>query len=272
MMYELIDCGDGEKLERFGPYILARPAPQAVWKKELPASVWNQCSARFSREQGTGWEFFATIPETWEIEFHGLRLELSLTDFGHVGLFPEHAALWSWMEEEVTRSHEPQILHLFAYTGAGSLALAKKGAKVCHVDASKKSVAWARRNLELSHIGDNSIRWIIDDVRKFLKREIKRGAAYEGILLDPPSFGRGSQQEVFKIEEDLLPLLELCYDLLEKKGRFLVLSCHTPGFTPLVLKQLLFQGGMRDVESGEMRIQGKSPLCLPCGSYARWKK
>lgn len=272
MDYELLDCGEGEKLERFGPYILARPAPQAVWKKQLPPSAWKKCSAYFTRDQGNKWHLYEKIPKSWNITFHGITLELSLTGFGHVGVFPEHAALWQWMSKQIADVKKPEVLNLFAYTGAGSLALAQKGAAVCHVDASKKSVSLARRNAEISHLEKAPIRWIVEDVRKFLKREIKRKHHYEGILLDPPSFGRGSKHEVFKIEEDLLPLLELCFELLEKKGRFLLLSCHTPGYTPLVLKQLLSQITDGTIEGGEMTIRGKCPLVLPCGSYARWRK
>lgn len=251
-MYELMDSGDGEKLERFGKYVLQRPCGQALWQKE---GEWK-CDARFTRADG----WTGNLPKMWEAEHEGIRFKLKATDFGHVGMFPEHAEHWKWMCEQVA-GRQARVLNLFAYSGGATLALAKAGVEVCHVDAAKGMVDWARENAALNGLEDRPIRWIVDDAIKFLKREVRRGSRYEGVILDPPSFGRGAQGQVFKIEEDLPSLLQLCQEVLSDQPRFMLLSCHTPGITPLVLKHLV--GG----ECGEMVISGKRDL--PCGSYAR---
>jgi 23S rRNA (cytosine1962-C5)-methyltransferase len=265
-MYNLIDSGEGRKLEQFGPYIIDRPASQAVWPKRLPHLTWKQADARLVREgEGSRWEW-NRLPENFEMTFQGIKFGLRATDFGHLGVFPEHGQLWEWAKEKL--SPGTTLLNLFAYSGGMTLAAAKVGAQVCHLDASKGMVSWARENAAINHLEKAPIRWIIDDVTKFLRREITRGRRYDAIILDPPTFGRGAQGELFKIEEDVVPLLQLCKELLSEKPLFVVLSCHTPGFTPLVLSHLLQEViGCQKIENGELFLPGELPL--PSGCYAR---
>jgi 23S rRNA (cytosine1962-C5)-methyltransferase len=271
LQYALIDSGNEQKFERFGKYTLVRPCSQAMWKPTLPQKKWEEADALFTREENRNhWE--GKLPETWTVEIEKLLFKIAPTDFGHVGVFPEHSGLWHWIEGLIKTREQPNVLNLFAYSGGATLASARAGAKVCHLDASKGMVAWARENAALNHMTDKPIRWIIDDVVKFLQREIKRGVRYDGIILDPPSFGRGNQGEVFKIERDIIPLLELCRQVLSENPLFVVLSSHTPGMSPLVMDHLMNQmmkPYRGKIESGEMTISG--PLSLPCGSYARWK-
>ncbi|HNA61919.1 MAG TPA: class I SAM-dependent methyltransferase [Rhabdochlamydiaceae bacterium] len=264
MKYELLDSGNQNKLEKFGDYTLIRPCSQAVWKPVLDAKAWKEADGVFTREPHNKWVAQPPLPSEWNIELEGVKFKLMPTDFGHVGIFPEHAQLWRWMKGKIDK--KTSILNLFAYTGGASLYAAKLGAEVCHVDASKTTVAWARENAALNNIA--TVRWIIDDVIKFLRRELKRGSRYDGIILDPPTFGRGSQGEVFKIEKDLPVILDLCFQLLSDDPRFVMLSCHTLGLTPLVLHHLLSQAREGKIEMGEMVIPG--PLDLTSGSYARW--
>jgi 23S rRNA (cytosine1962-C5)-methyltransferase len=269
MSYALIDSGDGYKLEQFGDYLLARPSAQAVWKPLLPQKTWTEADAVFSREPSNRWTFDEPLPSSWVVEWGGIRFKITPTDFGHVGLFPEHALLWSWMATKIVKG--AKVLNLFAYSGGATLAAAKAGASVCHLDASKAVVAWARENAQLNHLTEAPIRWIVEDVLKFLQREERRGVRYDGIILDPPTFGRGAGGEVFKIEKDLMPMLEQCVRLLSATPQFLILSCHTPGYTPIVLGHLLKQtleGKRGKIEEGEMVIPG--PLSLPSGAFARW--
>jgi 23S rRNA (cytosine1962-C5)-methyltransferase len=268
MSYQLLDSGDGEKLEQFGEIVLIRPAAQAVWSRRSP-SLWKKADARFSREQSKQWELFNPLPPTWGIQLHGVQLRLKRTDFGHLGVFPEHAHLWPWMCSQSL--HGAQILNLFAYSGATTLALAMQGAKMTHLDASPGMVQWARENALLNHLEKAPIRWIVDDVRKYLARAIRREERYDAILLDPPSFGRGKSGEVFKIENDLIPILKQCRELLSPHPLFFLLTCHTPGFTPLALKHLLRQiFENEEIEGGEMIIEGS--LSLPSGTFVRWKR
>lgn len=264
--YTCIDSGNERKLEAFGPYRFIRPCPQAIWEPQHPEE-WEKHQGEFVREQGNRWKK-KTAPASWEIQFEALHFKLMPTDFGHLGLFPEHAMHWNWMTNRIT-SKTSKVLNLFAYSGGATLALAKKGAHVCHLDASKGMVQWARENAALNGLEEAPIRWIVDDALKFLKREVRRKVCYDGMLLDPPSFGRGSQGQVFKIERDLILLLKLCREVLSPKG-FLVLTAHTPGLTPLVLEHLVSQTlKAGKVESGEMVIPSTS-FPLPSGSYARW--
>ncbi len=272
MSYELIDSGNGMKLERFGEFVLLRPCAQAVWKPSLAPKVWDGADAIFTRDKENRWIYKKPIPKQWQIHWEGFHFKIAPTDFGHVGIFPEHASLWKWMKEKIQSStRKLEVLNLFAYSGGATLAAAAAGAKVCHLDASKGMVAWARENANLSQMGTAPIRWIIDDVIKFLGRELRRNQRYDGIILDPPSFGRGAQGEVFKIEDHLGQILELCKKVLTDNPSFVIFSAHTPGFTPIVMGHLLGQvmpaGKM---ETGEMLITGKNTLDLPCGSYARW--
>lgn len=267
MKYQLLDSGAQKKLEQFGKFVLSRPCSQAVWKPVLHAADWNKADASFTREPANRWVGMHALPPSWLVEHEGIRFKLMPTDFGHVGMFPEHALLWTWMRSKLKRG--AQVLNLFAYTGGVTLAAAKAGAEVCHVDASKTTVAWARENCALNGLEKAPIRWIVDDVIKFLQREARRGRLYDGIVLDPPTFGRGSKGEVFKIENDLPEILRLCFSLLSKDPAFVILSSHTPGYTPLVLHHLLRQASVGgSVEKGELVIPG--PLELTSGTYARW--
>ncbi len=268
MTYALLDSGGEKKLERFGKYTLIRPAPQAVWPPKK-ASLWEAATGQFERQGDTKW-WGETLPPSWEVAFHALKLKLALTDFGHVGLFPEHAYHWKWMESTLKRP--AHILHLFAYTGATTLALARCGHRVCHLDASQKTVAWARENAQLSHLEQAPIRWIVDDALRFVRREQKRGVRYDAIVLDPPSFGRGNRGQVFKIEKDLFVLLTLCAAVLAEKAAFVLLTAHTPGFTPIVLKELLARTlPAGKVTAGEMWLEAKEEGLLPSGAFARWQ-
>lgn len=273
--YELIDSGDGKKLEKFGPYTLVRPCSQAIWKPTLPESEWRKADAVFDREKGLNWHGRDALPKSWEIVVEGIRFKLSSTDFGHLGIFPEQRASWRWLKEYVSTSKRTlKVLNLFAYSGGSSLAPAVAGAEVCHLDASQSMVEWARNNAELNGLKSHPIRWIAEDVHKFLCREIKRGHHYDGIILDPPSFGRGTRGEVYKIERDLPKTLSFCRDLLSDNPAFILLSAHTPGITPIVLEHLLgdaVKGLDGKTESREMLLTGKEGVRpLPSGCIATW--
>ncbi len=262
--YHLLDSGNGKKLEQFGPYRLIRPAAPAIWNPRLPQFEWELADGVFSREGKSSWR--KKVNDVWKVEICGIAFKLSITDFGHLGVFPEHQEIWSWLKDRIKK--KDRVLNLFAYSGGATLAAAKAGAEVCHVDASKGMVEWARENAALNRLQDAPIRWIVDDVVKFLKREVKRKKQYEGIVLDPPTFGRGSQGQVFKIESDLPLILELCAQF---SPRYIALSCHTPAFTPLILKRLLeevFSGG--SFQKGEMVLKGPGTQ-LPNGTFARWR-
>ena len=268
MTYELLDSGSGQKLERFDAFTLIRPCQQAVWRPEKP-DLWVGADALFSREKGNRWTFKKKLPKEWLCTIGDVKFTISPTDFGHLGVFPEHADLWQWMRKQI--APKDQILNLFAYSGGVSLAAAQQNAQVCHLDASKGMVDWARNNAKLNHLEKASIRWIVDDALKFLRREVKRDLRYEGIILDPPTFGRGAKGEVFKIEEEILPLLELCREVLSSRPKFVIFSCHTPGFTPLVMEHLLKQTmPPGQISSGEMALHSRLALSIPSGSFARW--
>jgi 23S rRNA (cytosine1962-C5)-methyltransferase len=277
--YALVDSGKGRKLERFGPYLLSRPCSQAVWQPQLPEKEWDKADASFSREQENKWTQKKQLPAAWQIELAGLLFKISTTDFGHLGIFPEQSPFWEWIQTIIqahaTEPFKPRILNLFAYSGGATLAAAKAGAAVCHLDASKGMVTWARENAALNRLENAPIRWIVEDVKKFLSRERKRKSYYEGIILDPPTFGRGTKGEVFKIEEEIGGLLQDCRELLSERPLFLLFSCHTPGFSPLVMHHLMvqaMQGLKGTLEVGEMVLPGeKSALDVPSGSYAKWE-
>ncbi len=269
MQYALIDSGNQYKLEQFGDILLARPCAQAIWKPVLSDKKWKEANALFTREPSNKWESKKNLPKSWVVEWKGVRFKVAPTDFGHVGLFPEHGLVWDWMRGRIVKGM--RVLNLFAYSGGVTLAAAQEGAEVCHLDASKTMVALARENAALNGLEKAPIRWIVEDVLKFLQREVRRKNQYEGIILDPPTFGRGNKGELFKIEKDLPLILEACVELLSPKAAFLILSSHTPGYTPLVLDHLLRQACSSrkgQVESGEMMIPG--PLNLPSGTYARF--
>lgn len=273
LSYQLIDTGSAEKLENWGTHLIARPAAQAIWNPKLSSKEWRKATARFTRHPKNLWKGRNALPETWQIEIAGIQFQISPTDFGHLGAFPEQKMQWEWMSDMFSNAKRSlQVLNLFAHTGGTTLAAAKSGCQVCHVDAAAGINDWARENAALNNLSDAPIRWITDDVRKFLKREIKRDRKYDAIILDPPTFGRGKKGEIFKIETDLQDIMTDCKALLSDDPLFLLLTCHTLGWTPIVLHNLLqeyIKGG--SIESGEMMIEAKDvSKSLPSGCFARW--
>lgn len=264
MDYSLLDSGLGQKLEKFGDIVLVRPCSQAIWRPRLDEEKWERCHAHFSRDGGNRWSDNRSVPESWVVSVHGIKFKLKRTDFGHLGIFPEHAHLWRWLKQQITPGDK--VLNLFAYSGGATFAAAQAGAHVCHLDASKGMVSWARENAALNGLDTAPIRWITDDAIKFLQREVRRSGGYQGIILDPPSFGRGAAKEVFKIERDLPKILDLC---VQFSPRYVALSCHTPGYTPIVLKQLLEERFPGAIEASELCLEGA--FQIPCGGYALWK-
>ena len=277
--YELLDSGGGRKLERFGAYTLSRPCSQAVWKNEQPENLWNKADAVFDRTEGNRWHNRGTLPDEWQIEIDGIRFILSGTDFGHLGIFPEQRAQWNWIRDTVAataknRSEPLRVLNLFAYSGGSTLAAALGGATLCHLDASKGMVQWARRNADANGLAQHPIRWIVDDAHKFICRELRRGQKYDAVILDPPTFGRGQNNEMYKIEKDLPDTLDLCRKLLSDNPSFILLSAHTPGYSPIVLQNVLDQAvtGLKGtLDADEMLLTGASGVRpTPCGVFARW--
>ena len=262
--YELIDAGDGHRLERFGGYVVDRPYPAADGPRRDPES-WDAADLRFERD--TGWSGPAIAParQGWTVDVDGLGFELRPTTAGQVGLFPEHAALLPWLRQRVAAKGEsPVVLNLFAYTGLSTLALAKVGASVTHVDASKPSVDWARRNAALNDLDDHPIRWLVDDARAFVAREVRRGRRYDGVILDPPTYGHGASGKAWRLERDLPPLLDDIQRVLAQPG-FLLLTAHTEALDPFTLGGFLG----RDVEIGELEIGAASGALLHLGAFAR---
>lgn len=286
--YELIDSGNGKKLEHYGSVIMDRPDPQAMWQPLKDRDVWNTANAVFMREgKTTKWHNDKTVPAAWPMPFAGLVFEIRPTSFKHTGLFPEHRENWKWMQAILTRSaaqttlstsmervSAPRVLNLFGYTGGASLACAQAGAEVVHVDGSKMAIGWAKKNQELSGLNDKPIRWILDDAILFLKREIKRGNKYDGIVMDPPAFGRGPKGEVWKIEEQFDELMKLCKSVLSDKPLFFLINGYASGYSPIAYQNNLLElvekhGG--SIETGELAIEetGTKRL-LPCGIFARY--
>ena len=272
--YELLDSGDGRKLERFGDYVLARPCSQAMWRPELTESEWSRADASFDREDGNRWHGRVNLPKEWRIETAGVKFKLGGTDFGHLGIFPEQRAQWKWIRSKVAEEGEKRgarisVLNLFAYSGGSTMAAALGGAEACHLDASRGMVEWARENAVLNGLGSAPIRWIVDDAHKFMKREIRRGRSYDGIILDPPTFGRGASGEMYKIERDLKETLGLVRDLLSANPAFVLFSSHTPGLSCHVAENVLGQlFPSASLESGEMLLEGSALKC-PSGIYCR---
>lgn len=259
--YQLLDSGEGRKLEQFGEVILDRPCSQAVFSRQKP-ELWKKANARLSREgKESEWEKLGKVPDRWKCRIGGVNCSLRMTDFGHVGVFPEHARFWPWFEKECDGL---SVLNLFAYSGCASVALAKGGSKVTHLDAAKGMVDWAKENAKLNKLDDQAIRWLVDDALKFLTREEKRGIRYNGIILDPPTFGRGPKGEVFKVEDQIHPLLAACKAVLTERPKFVLLSTHTPGWTPKVLHELLIEYFPKaKIECGEMLLGNR----VPSGAY-----
>lgn len=280
--YELLDSGNFLKLERFGPYTLSRPEPQAIWSPEMPPSEWKALAhAVFSRKAGKGagdedgnWELKPGMKEQWFIGYrHGdmhIRLRLGLTSFKHVGVFPEQADNWNFIFENTNRLSRPSILNLFAYTGAASLAAKAAGADVVHVDSVKPVITWARQNMEASGMAD--IRWVVEDALKFVKKEAKRERTYQGIILDPPAYGRGPEGEKWLLDRDLNELLEHCRTLLDPAGHFLVLNLYSMGFSSLIAENLIRQHFPRakDIQAGELFVPDQRGFRLPLGVFARF--
>ena len=271
--YILLDHGEGRKLEQFGPYIISRPSSGAVWAKSGPDELWKKADASFTRIEENRWIGRDRLPQSWHCCFGNLTLKIEPTDFGHLGVFPEQMDFWKWIEEFLKKSDikKKRVLNLFAYSGGSTLAAARAGAEVVHLDASKGMVSWARENALINHLEGAPIRWIIDDVMKFLAREKRRQSRYEAIILDPPTFGRGTKGEVFKIEEVICELLQSCRDLLSDTPLFILFTCHTPGFSPQVLFNLLHdatRGLEGTLECGEALIHHTIPF--PSGAWARW--
>lgn len=271
--FALLDAGDGMKLERWGQWLLARPDPQALWPRGKEWKGWHAWYHR-SAEGGGEWEKRAQLPEEWQVAWQGLRFKVRPTDFKHTGLFPEQAANWGWLMEQVRGAGRPvKALNLFAYTGAATVAMAKAGAEVTHVDAAKGMVAWAKDNAALNGLAEAPVRYLVDDCQKFVEREARRGSSYEGLVLDPPSYGRGKSGETWKLEKHLWPLLESCEKIMAPQARFVVLNAYTTGLSPLVLERLLAKMmGARagSVVSAELALPIGSGGLLPCGATARW--
>jgi 23S rRNA (cytosine1962-C5)-methyltransferase len=274
--YRLLDFGDGRKLERFGDIVLDRVCPAAEGLSIGEPAIWAQAAARYERTTGDRgfWRTLPIVPAApWTIAHGSLRFELKLTDFGHLGVFPEQAVNWDWIADQVRRA-APQplkVLNLFAYTGGSTLAAAAAGAEVVHVDAARNTVDWARRNAELSGLAAAPIRWIAEDAALFVRRELKRGHRYQAVILDPPSYGHGPKGEVWKLADALPELLSLCAELTAADRRFVLLSCHSPGFGPGELGRLMAQTfGENGIETSEMFVRTESGRQLPCGAAARF--
>lgn len=271
--YELLDSGDNMKLERLGDIVVARPETQALWQKKHP-DLWKDIHAEFAFKDKKGvWHTKKPVPESWTLSWKNVRFSARLTGFKHTGIFPEQEPNWQWISEKVSKIEKPTILNLFGYTGIASLVAAQSGAFVTHVDASKQSLDWAHDNADLSQLPKESIRWMLDDALAFAKREARRGAKYDGIILDPPAFGRGAKGEVWKIEEDLPALLETLKTLLsEKPGSFMLINGYAAGYAPRSFAQAI-ESVFGEVagECGELFIQeSDSPRVVPAGIYVRF--
>ena len=283
--YEVLDTSGGEKLERWGKYLLIRPDPQVIWQGERNAPGWRKCNGHYHRSNKGGgeWEFF-DLPNQWSIQYSPLDLTFQLKPFSfkHTGLFPEQAVNWDWFSSLIRQARQKhpnrtiKVLNLFAYTGGATLAAARAGASVTHVDASKGMVGWAKENAAASGLSDAPIRWIVDDCQKFVDREIRRGNTYDAIIMDPPSYGRGPGGEVWKIEDAIHPLVKSCAKLLNDQPLFFLINSYTTGFAPAVLTYLLglevqsrYGGTLKSDEIG-LPVT-KSKLSLPCGASGRWQ-
>jgi 23S rRNA (cytosine1962-C5)-methyltransferase len=273
--YQVIDAGSGEKLERWGDIVLRRPDPQAVWPKD-EGVPWQSADAYYNRASSGGgfWEFKRKLPERWQLSYGALKFHVRPTGFKHTGLFPEQAVNWDFMTRQIREAgRQISMLNLFAYTGGATVACASAGAAVCHVDAAKGMVNWARENAALSGLSEAPIRYIVDDCEKFVQREIRRGRKYDAIVMDPPSYGRGPGGEVWHLEDKIASLVELCVQVLSDEPLFFVLNGYTTGLQPTVLRNLL-TWGMGDrgrVEAGEVCLpMQRQSMLLPCGATARW--
>ena len=275
--YEVIDTSNGEKLERWGDYMLVRPDPQVIWDTPRNNRYWKRPNAHYHRSKKGGgeWEFF-DLPQQWTINYKSLTFNLKPFSFKHTGLFPEQATNWDWFGNLIRNAGRPiKVLNLFAYTGGATLAAAAAGASVTHVDASKGMVSWAKENAISSGLGDAPIRWIVDDCQKFVEREIRRGNHYDAIIMDPPSYGRGPKGEIWKIEEAIFPLIKLCEQLLTERPLFFLVNSYTTGLQPAVLTYMISTALKKydgKVESQEIGLPVSSNgLVLPCGASGRFE-
>ena len=277
--FELIDCSNGEKLERWGDYYLVRPDPQAIWETPREDLRWAECNARYRRsETGGGAWNRNKLPEAWQIKYRDLTFNVKPMNFKHTGIFPEQACNWDWAAEKISNAgREISVLNLFAYTGAATVSCAKAGAKVCHVDAAKGMVTWGKENAKSSGLEDAPIRWIEDDCAIFVEREIRRGHRYDAIIMDPPSYGRGPGGEVWKLEQNLWPFVSLCAGVLSDDPLFVIINSYTTGLSPSVLSYITESiitkkyGGRSEAQELGLPVTD-SGLILPCGATCRWER
>lgn len=278
--YELIDASSGERLERWGNVILIRPDPQVIWNTPRKNPYWKQADARYIRSNtgGGNWQIWKKVPPVWKIHYGDLCFQLKTMGFKHTGIFPEQAVNWDFVIKKIKQANRPvKVLNLFGYTGAATLACAMAGAQVCHVDASKGMVTWAKENAIISGLSDRPIRWLVDDCVKFVQREQRRGNVYDGIIMDPPSYGRGPAGEVWKLEEQLYSLVELCLPILSENPLFFLLNSYTTGLSPSVMEYLLGVllqkrfGGIVSADEIGLPVT-ESGQNLPCGSTAIWQE
>lgn len=276
--YEVIDCSAGEKLERWGRFILLRPDPQVIWNTPKTDRHWKHLNAHYHRSAKGGgeWEFF-DLPNQWDVHYKALTFHLKPFSFKHTGLFPEQAANWDWIADKIQSARRPvRVLNLFAYTGGATLAAAKSGAEVTHVDASKGMVSWAKENALASGLENAPIRWLVDDCMKFVEREIRRGRLYDAVIMDPPSYGRGPKGEVWKIEDAVYPLIQSCTKILSAQPLFFLVNSYTTGLQPAVLAYMLGTAmkdfdGITDAQEIGLPVSS-SKLILPCGASGRWSR
>ena len=275
--YEILDMANGEKLERWGNVILIRPDPQIIWKNKSFPQKWDMANARYNRSSsgGGGWKYNKKMPESWKIKYKDLTFNIKPMGFKHTGLFPEQAVNWDWMISKIKKAkREINVLNLFAYTGGATVACSYAGAKVCHVDSSKGMTTWAKENLASSGLADRPVRFIVDDVVKFVNREIRRGHKYDGIVMDPPSYGRGTNGEVWKFEDNIADLVELCTKVLSDNPLFFLINSYTTGISSTVLENILRLNIKKEgkLAHGEIGLpMTNSKLILPCGIYGRWE-
>ena len=277
--YKILDMANGQKLERWGNVILSRPDPQIIWKDKSFPDKWKMVNATYNRSKSGGgsWEYNKQIPKNWQIKYKNLTFNINPMGFKHTGIFPEQAVNWDWMMEKITKSkREIKVLNLFAYTGGATVACLSMGASVCHVDSSKGMVSWAKENVVSSGLEDKKIRYIVDDVNKFVSREIRRNNKYDAIIMDPPSYGRGANGEVWQFENNIYDLVQLCTKVLSDNPLFFLINSYTTGISSTVLENILnltvAKNHMGKITSGEIGLpMENSKLILPCGIYARWE-